>query len=214
MLKIYGHEISLPANKVRMCANALGLEYEYARVDLPAGEHKSDTYLAVHPAGKVPAIDDDGFTLFESDAIMKYLCRKIGSDYYPRDPAKQAKVDQWCSFVSIHINTAIARVGFNKLAAPRMGVDVDERSMADGYRFLEQFLPVIEQQLGKTKFLAGDELTIADFCLLATVDPVELIEIDMKQYPNLSAWRENLRSQDFYQRVHKFYGEAMSETAA
>ena len=214
MLKIYGHEMSQPANKVRMCANALGIEYEFVRVDLSAGEHRSDTYLAVHPAGKVPAIDDDGFTLFESDAIMKYLCRKIGSDYYPRDPAKQAEVDQWCSFISVHIYMALVRVAFNKLAAPRMGLDVDERSMADGYRFLERFLPVIEQQLSKTKYLAGDELTIADYCLLATVDPAELIEIDLKQYPKLSAWRENLRSQQFYQDVHKFYGESMSGASA
>ena len=209
MLKIYGFDFSSPANKVRMCANALGLEYEYIQVNMREGEHKSDKYLAVNPAGKVPAIDDDGFTLFESNAIMKYFCDKSSSSYYPKDPLKRAIVDQWCDFVSIHIHMAFVRVTFNKIVAPQMGFDVDERSLRDGQVFLGQFLPVIEGQLGKTELLAGDELTIADFCLLATVDPAEMIELDLTPYPKLNAWRENLRAQEFYQNVHKFFGESM-----
>ncbi|MCZ6482264.1 MAG: glutathione S-transferase family protein [Alphaproteobacteria bacterium] len=209
MLKIYGFDFSSPANKVRMCANALGLEYEYIQVNMREGEHKSDKYLSLHPAGKVPAIDDDGFTLFESDAIMKYLCDKTDSSYYPKDPLKRAIVDQWCDFVSIHIHMAFVRVTFNKIVAPQMGFDVDERSLKDGLEFLGRFLPVIEGQLGKTEFLAGDELTIADFCLLATVDPAEMIELEFAPYPKLNTWRENLRAQEFYQKVHKFFGESM-----
>lgn len=209
MLKIYGFDFSSPANKVRMCANALGLEYEYIQVNMQEGEHKSDKYLAVNPAGKVPAIDDDGFTLFESNAIMKYFCDKSSSSYYPKDPLERAVVDQWCDFVSIHVYMALGRVVFNKIVAPQMGFDVDERSLRDGQVFLGQFLPVIEGQLGKTEFLAGDELTIADFCLLATVDPAEMIELDLTPYPKLNAWRENLRAQEFYQNVHKFFGESM-----
>ena len=209
MLKIYGFDFSSPANKVRMCANALGLEYAYIQVNMQEGEHKSDKYLAVNPAGKVPAIDDDGFTLFESNAIMKYFCDKSSSSYYPKDPLERAVVDQWCDFVSIHVYMALGRVVFNKIVAPQMGFDVDERSLRDGQVFLGQFLPVIEGQLGKTEFLAGDELTIADFCLLATVDPAEMIELDLTPYPKLNAWRENLRAQEFYQNVHKFFGESM-----
>ena len=209
MLKIYGFDFSSPANKVRMCANALGLEYEYIQVNMQEGEHKSDKYLAVNPAGKVPAIDDDGFTLFESNAIMKYFCDKSSSSYYPKDPLERAVVDQWCDFVSIHVYMALGRVVFNKIVAPQMGFDVDERSLRDGQVFLGQFLPVIEGQLGKTELLAGDELTIADFCLLATVDPAEMIELDLTPYPKLNAWRENQRAQEFYQNVHKFFGESM-----
>lgn len=209
MLKIYGFDFSSPANKVRMCANALGLDYEYIRVDMLAGEHKSEKYLAINPAGKVPAIDDDGFTLFESNAIMRYLCDKADSSYYPKDPRKRAIVDQWCDFVSIHVYMALGRVVFNRIVAPEIGVEVDERSIKDGLEFLGNFLPVIDGQLGKTKFLAGDELTIADFCLLATVDPAEMAELDLAPYAKLTAWREHLRAEDFYRKVHKFFGESM-----
>ncbi|MEE8263545.1 MAG: glutathione S-transferase N-terminal domain-containing protein, partial [Gammaproteobacteria bacterium] len=106
MLKIYGTDPSSPVNAVRMCANALGLEYEYIQVNMLEGEHKSEKYLALNPVGKVPTIDDDGFTVFESAAIMKYLCRKNDTNYYPQDLFRQAIVDQWLSFVSVHIYMA------------------------------------------------------------------------------------------------------------
>lgn len=208
MLKIYGFDFSGPANMVRMCANAIGTDYQYVRLDPFKGEHKSDEHLARHPAGKVPAIDDDGVTLFESVAIMKYLCRKAGSDLYPDDLARQAVIDQWCGFASIHIFMAMGRLTFNKLIAPRIGADVDERSLADGERFLGQFLPIIEQRLATSRYLAGDAFSIADICLLATIDPAEMVELDLTPYPKLNAWREDLRVQPFYRRVHNFYGES------
>lgn len=209
MLKIYGTDPSSPVNAVRMCANALGLEYEYIQVNMSEGEHKSEKYLALNPVGKVPAIDDDGFTVFESAAIMKYLCRKNGANYYPQDLLKQAIVDQWLSFVCVHIYMALARVLFNKVVGLLIGAPVDEQSLKTGYEFLARFLPVIEGQLKKTKYLAGDELSIADFALLANVDPAEVVELDLTPYPKLSAWRENLQAQGFYQKVHKFYGESL-----
>ncbi len=209
MLKVYGFDISSPSNKVRMCANALGLDYDYVRLDLPAGEHRAAAHLARHPAGKVPVIDDDGFMLFESDAITKYLSRKAGSDYYPSEPVEQALVDQWCNFASMHLHIHIGKVFFNKVIAPRMGLDADAAAASEARGFIDQFLPVFEGQLAKTAYLAGDRMTVADFCLLAVLDPAEAIELDLAQYPKLQAWREGLRAQPFYQRVHRFFGETM-----
>lgn len=210
MLTIYGFDFSSPANMVRMCANAVGVEYQYVQLDPFKGEHKSDEHLARHPAGKVPAIDDDGFTLFESTAIMKYLCRKAGSDCYPEDVVRQAVIDQWCGFVSIHVFMAMGRVTFNRMVAPKLGVEVDQGSLADGLRFLGQFLPVIEQQLEKSRYLAGDDFSIADICLLAILDPAEVVELDLTPYPKLIAWRDDLRGQPFYRGVHDFYGESLA----
>ena len=76
MLIIYGADLSTPANKVRFVANALGLEYEYHRISLRDKEGQTEEYKRVHPAGKIPAIDDDGFVLFESNAIIRYLADK------------------------------------------------------------------------------------------------------------------------------------------
>ncbi|MCF6275753.1 MAG: glutathione S-transferase N-terminal domain-containing protein, partial [Robiginitomaculum sp.] len=86
MLKIYGHFLSMPTNKVRLCASYLGLPHEYVHVDLQTGEHLKPEYLEINAAGRVPAIDDDGFKLSQSDAICKYMCALSGpSSFYPAD---------------------------------------------------------------------------------------------------------------------------------
>lgn len=83
MPKIYYSPLSTAASRVRMCAEAIGLDYEPIAVDLRRGEQRSADCLEINPFGKVPVIDDDGFCLFESNAIMKCLCCKSGSDLYP-----------------------------------------------------------------------------------------------------------------------------------
>ena len=84
MLNIYGHFLSMPTNKVRLCVSYLGLPHDYHHIDLQKGEQQSPEYLKINPAGRVPAIDDDGFLLSQSDAICKYMCALSGpSSFYP-----------------------------------------------------------------------------------------------------------------------------------
>ncbi len=211
MLKIYGADLSGPSNKVRFVANALGLEFEYRRVNLMEEENKTEDYLKRHPAGKVPAIDDDGFVLFESNAIIKYLAVKAGSPLYPKETEKQAVIDQWIDFASHHIGAALNRVVFNRVFAPFLKMEVDERSLNEGLSFLDRFLPVAETQLQANTYLAGNELTLADFNLLALLDPAEIAGIDLSGYPGISTWRENLQEQLFYTKCHKNFGEAIKK---
>ena len=93
MLTIYGADLSSPANKVRFVANHIGLDYEYRRVNLREKEQRQEWFLKINPIGKVPAMDDGGFCLFESGAICKYLLvyftgflgfRKIIEEVSPR----------------------------------------------------------------------------------------------------------------------------------
>ena len=214
MIKLYGLELSIPVNRVRLCLNAMGLDYEFIRINPLAGENKTGAYLKINPNGKVPAIDDDGFTLCESNAIMKYLCRKYQSDFYPDDIIAQAQVDKWLDFTTIHLATGFSKVLFNKILASIVDASVDEQSLKDGYGFIERFLGDIDMQLGKSPFLAGEKMTIADFCLLATVDPAEVLEVDITKYPNVEAWRTKLMQESFYKNMHNSYGETLNKMLA
>ncbi len=211
MLKIYGSDLSSPANKVRFVANSLGLKYEYVKVNLREGEHMKPEYKKVHPANKIPAIDDDGFNLFESNAIIRYLADKNKSPLYPKDSKARAIVEQWLDFGSMHVGLALSKVVYNRLFAPMRGVPVDENSLKEGISFLERFLPVVDEQLSKQKYLAGDEMTLADINLLALLDPAEAANIDLSKYKNVAKWRSALRKQDFYTKCHKEYGEALKK---
>jgi glutathione S-transferase len=214
MVKVYGLGLSFPVNRVRMCLNAIGVDHEFVIINPLAGETQTEEYLKMNPSGKVPAIDDDGFYLFEGNAIMKYLCRKHNSDLYPTDIVEQAHVDKWLDFIVAHLNNGLAKVFFNKIVAGLVGVESDEKSMQEGYGFLERFMTVIEKQLGITPYLAGDNMTIADIALLATIDPFEVIDIKISDYPNVAKWASKLTSQPFYTKVHGSYKETLDAAMA
>lgn len=211
MLKVYGSDLSAPSNKVRFAAHAIGLKFDYVKVDLRAGENRKPEFLKLHPAGKIPVIDDDGFILFESNAIIRYLADKNKSPLYPTALHPRALVDQWIDFGSMHVGAALSKVLYNRIFAPLRGIPVDENSLKEGQDFLKRFLPVIEGQLTKTKYLAADEVTLADINLLALLDPAEVAGIDLAPYPKLIAWRTALKNKDFYTQCHQEYGESLKK---
>ncbi len=202
MLTLYGNSQSPPCNKVRSVCELLGLEYEWKELDFRSGEMKKPEFLALHPAGKVPAIDDDGFRLFESEAIIRYLAEKHGSAIYPGDLQERALVEQWSYFALNHVGLAMSKVYFNRVVAPKYDLEVDERSMREGREWLERYLPIVEAQLARSTHIAGPELTIADITLLTVLALAPRAGIDLSPYAKTTAWLENLRSQPFFEKTY------------
>ncbi len=205
MLKIYGSDLSAPSNKVRFTANYLGLQYEYVKVDLRSGDHMKPEYKKLHPANKVPSIDDDGFVLFESNAIIRYLADKKGSPLYPKGLKERGLVDQWIDFGSMHVGAALMKVVYNRIFAPLRGIPIDENSLKEGLSFLDRFLPVVDEQLSRHTYLVGENFTLADINLLALMDPCEPAQVDISKYKNLTRWRNALRKESFYTKCHPDY---------
>lgn len=209
MLKIYGGDLSYFCNKVRFAANAMDLKYEYIKINFKAKEHKTPDFIKMHPAGKIPVIDDCGFFVFESNAIIKYLAVKHQSGLYPKDLIPRTRVDQWMDFCTLHIGCAMDKVLFNSIFAPRIPVPVDGGAIKQGRVFLDRYLPLVEQQLNEFDHIASNEITLADINLLAILDPCEVACVDVKRYTRITAWREKLKHQEFYTRCHKEYGQVL-----
>ena len=166
-----------------------------------------------------PAIEVDGFKLFESNTIIRYLATINNSPIYPQDAKKRAIVDAWLDYVAIHVAQAVGRVIFNRVFAPMTGQQADQESIRVGLEFLDKYFPILEKQLSQNPYLAGKEFTLADINLLAVLDPCELAQINtIDRYPSLKKWRNNLKSQPFYQKCYKdytqFVQEAMNAKAA
>lgn len=210
MLKIYGMPVSNNVNKVRYTANAVGLDYELVPVNLMEGEQRSEEFLKLNPVGKVPVIQDEKITMFESMAIARYLVNKTNSDLYPQDLKQRAVIDQWIDFCNIHVQGMLTRVLFNRLIAPMVGAEVDENSLKFGLQMLDQYLPVLDNQLGVSAYLAGDNLTLADINLVAILDPAQAAGVDISGYQNLNKWFKNIKQQDFYQKCHSDYNEVLA----
>jgi len=211
MLHLYATPLSSPANKVRFCANYLSIPYEVHYLNLSAGEHKKPEMLAINPCGKIPFINDEGFYLAESNAIIRYLADKRQSSLYPRELQQRALVDQWIDYASQHVAMATSKILFNTLFYKLKNVSKDERSFQEGHEFLKQYLPVVEQQLAKHTFIAGANFTLADISMLAALDACETVEVDLSSYAHISEWREKLMKEAFYQDCHVSFAATLDK---
>lgn len=214
MLKVYGLALSSPTNKVRFTANYLNIPFEFHHVNLAAGEQRTPEFLAVNPLGRIPCIDDNGFRLAESNAIIRYLADKHQSALYPKELQQRALVDQWMDFAVQHVAIPLSKIMYNMYFYKLMNAAKDERSLQDGHKFLELNLPVIEKQLSQSAYLASAEITLADIVLLASLDMSEAAKVDFSIYPHIAQWRKKLQAQSFYQACFSNYTEAFKEAMA
>ena len=214
MLTIYGSDLSSPAIKVRLTASYLGIDYKWQVVNLKEGEQKQEWFLKINPVGKIPAIDDDGFHLFESTAICKYLADKHNSSIYPKDLKQHAEVDQWIDFIALHLGVHLSSLAYNRIFAPRLGRPVNEPGLAEATKFLDMYVPIIENRLAQHKYVINGNLSLADIVLFSILEPAELSQFDVAKYPKLNSWRNELKRQPFYTKCYKEYGEMLKAAVA
>jgi GST-like protein len=151
--------------KVSIALEEIGLPYEVHRVDFGANDQTSPEFLSINPNNKIPAIlDPQGpggkpLALFESGAILLYLANKTGK-LLPEDPAARWHTLQWLMFQMGGVGPMFGQLGFfHKFA----GKEYEDKRPRDRYvAESKRLLGVIEQQLGRHAWLAGDEYTIAD----------------------------------------------------
>ncbi|KAJ7850878.1 glutathione S-transferase [Mycena leptocephala] len=170
VLKLYGtSEAGSSTSIVALVLAEKQIPFEHIVVDLGAQEQKTSEFLAMHPFGQVPVIDDNGFILYESRAICRYLAEKYadqGTQLLPKTLEGRALVEQAASVELANFNPVLVRAGKEVLR---------QRSWAG----LEAKLDVYEVILGKHNFLAGDEFTLADLFHLSYVVWIELSGIDV-----------------------------------
>ena len=213
-MHLYGSPVSQPTNKVRYTLQFLEIPYEFHSMNLAAGDQKTPDYLKINPYGRIPAIDDNGFMLSESNAIMRYLASKSQSAIYPVDLHKRAKVDQWIDFATMHVLISIGRIMFNTYFYRFAKSEKDERSLQDGKKFIAQYLPIVDKQLSQSEHIAQQEFTLADIAMLAPFDSCEYCNIDLTSYPNIMKWRTKLMSEPFYQNCKPAYKEVFEKILA
>ena len=190
-MKIYGHPLSTCTRKVLTILAEKGVTPDLEIVDFTKGEHKQDTHLAFQPFGQLPAIEDDGFVLYESRAIMRYLDEKLpGTSFTPKDAKKRALMEQWISVEMSNFTPAAMKVIFQRVFHPMFGKSVDEDVVAAGRADVAKVVAVMETQLGKTAYLVGEEPTLADLTFLPYVEYLFAANCGdlITSSPNVSRW--------------------------
>ncbi len=162
MIKLYGSPRSTCTRKVLMTLHETSTPFELNVVDLPKGEHKKEPHVLRQPFGRIPAIDDDGFEMFESRAIARYIAEKAGSPLVPRDLKARAKMEQWISVetseLSVHAMKFVYEHVFKRPQDPAV--------LEAAGKALAHTLGVMVRHLAKTPFMSGADFTLADVSLM------------------------------------------------
>lgn len=182
-IKLYNFPRSGHAHRVELMLSLLQLPTELIFVDLAKGEHKQPQYLAINSFGQVPAIDDNGVVLADSNAILVYLAQKYGNGrWLPADPVGAAHVQRWLSAAAgpIAFGPAAARLITAGVCAQLNAEEVIGRA--------HNLLKVMELELGKTAYLAGEEPTIADVSAYSYIAHAPEGNVALDDYANVRAW--------------------------
>jgi glutathione S-transferase len=161
-MKIYGDTKSGNCLKVKWVCDRLGLPYSWIDVDTLKRETRTTQFLKLNAAGQVPTVEfDDGRTLAQSNAIIRYLAR--GSDLIPEDAFAAARMDEWLFWEQYSHEPYIAVCRMQMVYLGRPASDLDTDKIKGGYAALAR----MEHQLAATRFLVGDGFSLADVALLA-----------------------------------------------
>ena len=183
------------ALKVIALKNYLGLECEMHIVDLGKGDQLTPDYIAMNPNKKMPVLEDSGFVLWESNAILFYLAsKKPESGLWPSDVRAQADVLRWLAWESAHWDAeSIGMVGYEKTSKRVLGLGPADRAfITRGEQNFDRFAAVLNQHLRGRTWLTESGLTIADFSVGGMTSAAVRLELPMTKFPEISRWYDRL----------------------
>jgi glutathione S-transferase len=196
---VYAHHLSSHCRKVLLLCEELCIDYEYRDVDLFEGAQRLPQFIELNPNGRVPVIDDDGFVLWESQAILRYLAqREAAWQWYPRDPRSRALVDQWLDWNQTRLGPAVGMMAFNVLYA---GDARDESAIAEGYDRLHEILPVLDRALALRAHIAADRATLADIAVAPNIAYLEESGYEVGAYGEIARWFNCMRERPAFARA-------------
>ncbi|CAD0197010.1 unnamed protein product [Chrysodeixis includens] len=207
---LYKIDLSPPANAVRMLAHIIGLQLELKDVAFSSMEHKSPEYVKKNPMGQIPTLDDGGFILGDSHAIMIYLLSKYGGNkselLYPSDAQARAVVNQVlffdASILFSRIKVVTLPTVMGTLKSP------SERHLAD----IEEAYGMLEAFLSRHSHVAGDHLTIADLAIANTLYAGVLIKkLDAEKFPLTTAWYKKMQEEPSYKEIAAYGSSLLSQ---
>lgn len=182
-MRIFGDSISGNCLKVKWTADHLRLPYEWIETDVLKAETRTPDFLAINPAGQVPAVVlDDGRPLAQSNAILLHLAE--GSDLIPTDAYDRARMFEWLFWEQYSHEPYVAVARFQVRYLGRSAAELEARLVERG----EAALRRLDEALAEAPFLVGGRLTLADISLVAYTRMAEEGGFRLADYPHVQAW--------------------------
>lgn len=208
-MKLYMHPVSTTSRPVVLLAELAKIPLEEVVVDLMKGEHHAAPFVAMNPTKLVPVLDDEGFILTESSAILKYLAEKVGSPLYPKDLRARARVNERMDW----FNTNFYRDWGYNLIYPQLfphhnrgSEELTNAAVAWGKKNSAAMLEVLDRTiLGSSAYVCGSEMTIADVFGSQLVGLGEIVRADFSSYPNVQRWLDSMKALPEWKKVNAIF---------
>lgn len=200
MLVVWGRNNSVNVQKVLWCCEELALRYERIDAGGAFGVVNTPPYRSLNPNGLVPTIDDDGFVLWESNAIVRYLAAKHGAgSLWPQELRTRAQADRWLDWMLTTFWPAIRTLFLGLVRnAPEHR---DPRALEESRLKTAQVLAIADAHLAQSAYLAGATLTMGDIALGCGIWRWMALPIERPPLPHVQRWFESLAKRPAYQQV-------------
>jgi glutathione S-transferase len=186
MLRVWGRISSINVRKVVLCAQVLDLEIERIDAGMAHGIVHTPDYLALNPNGQVPMLQDGDFALWESNVIVRYLCKRASSPLYPADLQQQFDAERWMDWQQTTLNRASgpAFVQWIRTAAEQR----DPQLIGASVSATEPLFDLLDQRLSRHDFLCGDTPSMADIPIACEVHRWWGLPQPRPAWPHLERW--------------------------
>jgi glutathione S-transferase len=199
-MKIFGDPLSTNTRKVLTTLAELDLPYELVHVNYAGGEHKHAAHLQRQPFGQMPALDDDGFVLYETHAMCRYLdARAGGGRLLPSDLRTRALVDQWMSIESANFSSHAMKFVYHYL----LRIEQDASVLAHAAAALDHALGVLAKELAAKPYIGSQTFSLADICYMPYFEYVLLTPAKehFEKHPSLTAWWSRVHDRASWRKV-------------
>ncbi|KZT29988.1 glutathione S-transferase [Neolentinus lepideus HHB14362 ss-1] len=204
-IKLYGNLFSPCTQLVVLVCKELDIEYELIVLNLTGDQKKPEYVDTLQPFGQLPALDDNGFILYESRAIACYLTAKAGSPLYPTKEVKAlSKYEQAASVEICNFDQFVTTIAWEKIYKAYAGLKTDDARVEEYATTLSGKLDGYEKILSKQRFVAGDNLTLADLFHLpygALLSQCGYPWLENGKRPNVARWWKEISGRESWQAV-------------
>ena len=199
MLKILGRKNSSNVQKVIWACDEMNLPFEREDIGGPFGRNKDPAYLALNPNGTVPTIIEDGFVLWESNAIVRYLASQHGlGTLCPKDARERAHADQWMDWQQTVVNPAIFPIFFNLIRLKPEERDMN--AVKAGRDKLAAALAILDRHLAKNSFVVGPRFSMGDIPLGIITYRWFTMEIERESFSALKGWYDRIAERSAFRK--------------
>ena len=191
MLKIWGRANSVNVRKVLWCCDELSVPFERVDAGMQFGVVNTPEYRKLNPNGLVPAIEEDGFVLWESHAIVRYLSAKHGAGaLWPEDLRVRADADRWMDWAGVTFAAAFRPVFWGLVRTPAEQRDM--KAIGEGAKRCGELAGYVDAALAGRRFVAGEQLTMGDIPLGCHLHLWLSLPLERPVCANLAAWHKRL----------------------